>query len=79
MARLVKRFRSQPYSVTFNGETKSVCGCGLSATQPFCDGTHLITGGEDPDKLCWYDETKQRFLVADDYANMRSEKLAQEV
>ena len=31
MARLVKRFRSKPYAVTFGGETQYICGCGLSA------------------------------------------------
>lgn len=77
MARLVKRFRSQPYAVTVGGETKAICGCGLSATQPFCDGTHKITESEDADKLCWYDEAKQRHIAADNYLNIRSDKQPQ--
>ena len=40
MARLVKRLRNGPYEVTVGGETQYICGCGLSATLPFCDGTH---------------------------------------
>jgi hypothetical protein len=38
------------------GESKYICGCGLSNTQPFCNGNHKITRGEDFDKLYWYDE-----------------------
>jgi len=44
MARLVKRFRSKPYAVTFGGETQYICGCGLSSKLPFCDSTHKKVG-----------------------------------
>lgn len=54
MARLVNRLRNRPYVVTIGGESKHFCGCGLSSTQPFCNGTHKITRTEEPDKLYWY-------------------------
>lgn len=60
MARVVKRTRSGPYQVSVGGETKHICGCGLSSTQPFCDGTHKIARQESPEKLYWYDEQGNR-------------------
>jgi CDGSH-type Zn-finger protein len=74
MARLVKRFRNKPYAVTIGGETQYICGCGLSANQPFCDGTHKITRTETPGQLCWYDDDKQRHDAADSYPGIRSDQ-----
>jgi len=78
MARLVKRFRNQPYAVAVGGEIKSICGCGLSATQPFCDGTHKISESEASDKLYWYDDAGQRHTATDSYPSIRSDKQPQE-
>ena len=77
MARLVKRFRNQPYAVTVGGETQSICGCGLSATQPFCDGTHKISQTEESGKLYWYDDAGQRHIAVESYSSMRSDKQIQ--
>jgi CDGSH-type Zn-finger protein len=71
MARLVRRERSKPYPVTIGGETKYICGCGLSATQPFCDGTHKKSLDEDPSKLCWYDADMGRHDIQDVHPNIR--------
>lgn len=78
MARLVKRFRNTPYEITADGESQSICGCGLSGTLPFCDGTHKITQGEDPQKLYWYDEEGQRHATADGYVGIRDDKQTQD-
>lgn len=74
MARLVKRFRKLPYSVSVGGETKFICGCGLSASLPLCDGTHKITTSEERDKLYWYDDAGQRHDVAESYSSIRTDK-----
>ncbi len=74
MARLVKRFRNKPYAVTIGGETKYFCGCGLSNTQPFCDGTHKITRTEGVEKNFWYDEGMQRHDATDSYPGIRSDQ-----
>lgn len=71
MARLVKRTRGGPYQVTVGGETKYICGCGLSKNQPYCDGTHKTTRGEDPAKLYWYDADGNPHETADSFPNVR--------
>jgi CDGSH-type Zn-finger protein len=79
MPRLVKRFRNQPYAVTVGAGTVSICGCGLSATQPFCDGTHTISESEAAGKLYWYDDAGQRHLASPgDGYYIRSDQQTQE-
>ncbi len=72
MARLVMRTRSKPYPVDIGGEKQFICGCGLSATQPFCDGTHKLTRDEQDGALCWYDADMQRKEIAHAFPDIRT-------
>ena len=74
MARLVKRTRNSPYEVTVGTQTKFICGCGLSGTLPYCDGTHTITNAEPADTLSWYDLAKQRHPVEGAFPGIRGEQ-----
>lgn len=68
MARFVKRTATGPYKVEVGGEAKFICGCGLSKTQPFCDGTHKTTARTEEDgKVYWYDGKGSRIECADQY------------
>ena len=73
MARLVKRTATGPYRIEVGGETKVICGCGLSKNQPYCDSTHKTTARtEDAAKLFWYDVDGNRHECAHDYPGIRS-------
>ena len=61
MARIVMRMALGPHQVTIGGETRFICGCGLSKTQPFCDGTHKTTARtEEAGRVYWYDQQGHR-------------------
>jgi len=73
MARLVKRTATGPYKVEVGGETKVICGCGLSKNQPFCDSTHKTTARtEEVGKLYWYDGEGNRNECADTFPGIRT-------
>lgn len=67
MARLLKRTQDAPMELKVGGESKWICGCGLSKTQPLCDGTHKTTAKtEERGKLYWYDAQGNRLEVSCD-------------
>ena len=72
MPRLVKRTPTGPTAFMIDGEEKWFCKCGLSRDQPYCDGSHKLTKGEDPGKLYWYDENNQRHEVTDTFPGIRT-------
>jgi CDGSH-type Zn-finger protein len=55
-----------------DGKDQYFCKCGLSKNQPYCDGSHKVTLGEDPNKLYWYDEAGKRHEVAGEFPGIRS-------
>jgi CDGSH-type Zn-finger protein len=72
MARIVKRTANGPTQFVIDGKEQWLCKCGLSKNQPFCDGSHKLTLGEDPGKLYWYDDAGQRHVAAADFPGIRA-------
>ena len=63
MARLVKKDATGPLEIKVGGESKWICMCGLSKNQPYCDGSHKQTAGEQPGKLYRYKDDGSRTEV----------------
>lgn len=55
MSRLVEKSETGPLKISVGGEDKWICMCGLSANQPFCNGSHKQTHGEEPGKVYSYE------------------------
>ena len=63
MGRIVKRTKTAPYQLRPEDKDKTLCQCGLSRTQPFCDNSHLLIQGEEPGRIYWYDDAGERHLL----------------
>lgn len=61
MPRLVQHDAKSPVEVkSKDGQSFWICQCGLSRTQPYCDGSHNQALDEDATKLYEYDEGQAR-------------------
>jgi len=60
-----------PHKVEIGGETRFICGCGLSNTQPFCDGTHKTTRTEEPGRVYWYDQHGHRHECLESFPGIK--------
>ncbi len=63
MARLVRIEGTGPFKVEPQDKPVWVCGCGLSKTLPFCDGTHKGACREEtPGILYVYDDARTHIV-----------------
>lgn len=60
MVRILIREDQGPMEIECGGESKWLCRCGLSADQPWCDGSHAKTRDEEPGKLYVYENGSRR-------------------
>ncbi len=60
MARYVRKDATGPLEIKVGSESKWICMCGLSSNQPFCDGSHKKTAGEETGKIYFYNKDGSR-------------------
>jgi len=67
--KIAQRF---PYVKDEQPGEKWWCACGHSKNQPYCDGSHKLTKGEEAGKLYWYDDAGKRHEVEDSFGGIRT-------
>ena len=72
MARIVQRTPQEPTKFVIDGKDQWFCKCGLSKNQPYCDGSHKLTRGEEPGKVYWYDDAGTRRELKEPLPGIRS-------
>lgn len=63
MARLVRHEGTGPYRLEPQEKAVFICGCGLTRTFPFCDGTHKTCRDEEPGRIYRYDHDPEQGVV----------------
>jgi len=64
MPRLVKKTAHGPMELKPQDKSVWICMCGLSKNQPFCDGSHTKTAGEEDGKTYVYETDGSRHEVS---------------
>lgn len=60
MSRVVLKTAKGPMVLNPSDKSVSICMCGLSKNQPFCDGSHTATLDEEEGKIYCYDENLKK-------------------
>ena len=63
MARRIIKKEKGPFEIKPQEKSAWICMCGLSKTQPYCDGSHKAAQDEDDAVVYEYDKDGRRTVV----------------